>query len=282
MPSIGKEKLEELRREIGEKENLLVAFSGGVDSGFLLKVAHDLLGKERVLAVTVDSELFPRRELADLKEFLKHTDISHKIVRFSWQRSDDFVRNPYNRCYYCKRECAKLLKDIAAEEGITTIAEGVTLSDIDEHRPGIVASREGGVWHPLVEVGITKNEVRHLAKEIGLPFWAKPSSPCLATRIEYGERITEERLKMIEAAEDFLKDRGFKQFRVRLHRGGIARIEVDKKELNAFCDATIIEEVYRKLIILGFNYVTLDLEGYRSGSMDNLHPPTNLARSDNL
>jgi len=283
MPSIGKKKLEELRRKIGEKENLLVAFSGGVDSGFLLKVAHDVLGKERVLAVTVDSELFPRRELADLKDFLKHTDLSHKIVRFSWQRIDDFVKNPYNRCYYCKRECAKLLKDIAAKEGITTIAEGVTVSDVDEYRPGIVASREEGIlWHPLVEVGITKHEVRHLAKEIGLPFWDKPSSPCLATRVEYGEWITEERLKMIEAAEDFLKDRGFKQLRVRLHRGGIARIEVDKKELNAFFDATIIEEVCRKLKALGFNYVTLDLEGYRSGSMDDLHPPTNLARSDNL
>jgi uncharacterized protein len=282
MPSIGKKKLEELRRELGEKENLLVAFSGGVDSGFLLKVAHDVLGKERVLAVTVDSELFPRRELADLKDFLKQTDISHKIVRFSWQRIDDFVRNPYNRCYYCKRECAKLLKDIAAQEGITTIAEGVTLSDTDEHRPGIVASREGGIWHPLVEVGITKNEVRHLAKEIGLPFWAKPSSPCLATRIEYGERITEERLKMIEAAEDFLNDLGFKQLRVRLHRGGIARIEVDKEELGAFCAASIIDEVCQKLKTLGFNYVTLDLEGYRSGSMDDSYPPTNFARSDNL
>ncbi|MDI6811796.1 MAG: ATP-dependent sacrificial sulfur transferase LarE [archaeon] len=282
MPSIGKEKLEELRREIGEKENLLVAFSGGVDSGFLLKVAHDVLGKERVLAVTVDSELFPRRELADLKDFLKHTDIPHKIVRVSWQRSDDFVRNSYNRCYYCKRECAKLLKDIAAQEGITTIAEGVTASDIDEYRPGIAASREVGVWHPLVEVGITKNEVRHLAKEIGLPFWAKPSSPCLATRIEYGERITEERLKMIEAAEDFLNDLGFKQLRVRLHRSGIARIEVDKKELDAFCDTTIIEVVCQKLKALGFNYVTLDLEGYRSGSMDDAHPPVNFARSDNL
>jgi len=268
MPRIGKKKLEELRRKLGEKENLLVAFSGGVDSGFLLKVAYDVLGKERVLAVTVDSELFPRRELADLKDFLKQTDIPHKIVRFSWQRIDDFVRNPYNRCYYCKRECAKLLKDIAAQEGITTIAEGVTLSDTDEHRPGSVASHEGGIWHPLVEVGITKNEVRHLANEIGLPFWAKPSSPCLATRVEYGERITEERLKMIEAAEDFLNDLGFKQLRVRLHRGGIARIEVAKKELDAFCDASIIEEVCRKLKALGFNYVTLDLEGYRSGSMD--------------
>ncbi|MDI6885213.1 MAG: ATP-dependent sacrificial sulfur transferase LarE [archaeon] len=282
MPSIGKEKLEELRREIGEKENLLVAFSGGVDSSFLLKVAHDVLGKERVLAVTVDSELFSRRELADLKEFLKHTDIPHKIVQVSWQRSDDFVRNPYNRCYYCKRECARLLKDIAAKEGITTIAEGVTASDIDEHRPGIAASREGGIWHPLVEVGITKDEVRYLAKEIGLPFWAKPTSPCLATRIEYGERITEGRLKMIEAAEDFLNDVGFKQLRVRLHHSGIARIEVDKKELDAFCDTTIIEVVCQKLKALGFNYVTLDLEGYRSGSMDDAHPPVNFARSDNL
>lgn len=268
MPNIGKEKLEELRRKIGEKENLLVAFSGGVDSSFLLKVAHDVLGKERVLAVTVECELFPRRELAHTKSFVTNADIAHKIVRFSWRRIDDFVRNPYNRCYYCKREYAKLLKDIAVKEGITAIAEGVTLSDTEEYRPGIAASREGGIWHPLVEVGITKHEVRQLAKKIGLPFWAKPSSPCLATRIEYGERITEERLKMIEAAEDFLNDLGFMQLRVRLHHGGIARIEVDKKDLGAFCDINMLEDICQKMKSLGFNYITLDLEGYRSGSMD--------------
>jgi uncharacterized protein len=263
-----RKKLEALRRKIGGKEKLLVAFSGGVDSGLLLKVASDVLGKERVLAVTVDSELFPQRELEQVKSFLTHTGIIHKIVQFPWQNNDDFVKNPHNRCYYCKRDFARLLKAIAAEEGIKTIAEGVTVSDFGEFRPGLAAAEEEGVWHPLVEVGITKYEVRQIAKEIGLPFWDKPSSPCLATRVEYGERLTTEKLKMIEAAEDFLKGLGFKQLRVRLHHGGQARIEIANEELKDFCDFEVLNAVSRKLKALGFTYVTLDLEGYRSGSMD--------------
>ncbi|NAS89450.1 ATP-dependent sacrificial sulfur transferase LarE [ANME-1 cluster archaeon AG-394-G21] len=261
------EKLKLLKKKIEEKENLLVAFSGGVDSGFLLKVAHDVLG-EKVLAVTVYSELFPKRELEEVESFLRLTCIPHKIAQFYPLRNDNFARNPCNRCYYCKRDFAKILKELATEECITTIAEGVTSSDIDEYRPGIAASKEEGVWHPLVEVGITKHEVRQIAKEIGLPFWDKTPSPCLATRIEYGERITLEKLKMIEEAEEFLKDLGFKQLRVRLHRGGIARIEVAKEELAGFFDTNVLDVVSKRLKTLGFNYVTLDLEGFRSGSMD--------------
>jgi len=264
-----RKKLEELKRRIKEKENLLVAFSGGVDSGFLLTVAHEVLG-EKVLAVTIDSELFSRRELEHVKSFLDSTGIAHKIVQFSWLRNEDFVRNPYNRCYVCKKLFSEILNEVAAEEGIRTIAEGVTVSDFDEHRPGIAASEEEGIWHPLVEVGMTKNEIRQIAKEIGLPFWNKPPNPCLATRIEYGERITVEKLKMIEEAEDFLKDKGFRQVRVRLHRGGIARIEVGKEEIEVFFDTKMLEDICGKLKTIGFNYVTLDLEGYRSGSMDSL------------
>ena len=263
-----RKKLEELRRNLGEKEKLLVAFSGGVDSGLLLKVASDVLGRERVLAVTIASALFPQRELEQVKHFVTSAGIAHRIVRFPWQRNDDLVSNPRNRCYYCKRDYAKLLKAIAAEAGITTIAEGVTGSDFDEYRPGLRAAKEEGLWHPLAEVGLTKPEVRQVAHEFGLPFWAKPSSPCLATRIEYDERLTEEKLAMIEAAEDFLKDLGFKQLRVRLHSNGLARIEIAQEELDAFCDFDVLQKVSRKLKDLGFTYVTLDLEGYRSGSMD--------------
>ena len=264
---VAREKLEELRKRIEEKENLLVAFSGGVDSGFLLTVAHEVLG-EKVTAVTIDSELFPRRELKHVKSFLTHTGIPHKIVPFGWQRNEAFVRNPHNRCYYCKKYFSQILKEIAAEGGITTIAEGVTASDLAKHRPGIVASKEKGIWHPLAEVGITKTEVRQIAKEIGLPFWDKPSNSCLATRIAYGERITVEELEKIEKAEDCLKDMGFKQVRVRLHHGGIARIEVGKEEIEIFFDTKMLEDICGKLKTLGFHYVTLDLEGYRSGSMD--------------
>ncbi len=270
MPALtAREKLEELRRRLREKDNLLVAFSGGVDSGFLLTVAHEVLG-EKVLAVTIDSELFSRRELEHVKSFLDSAGIAHKIVQFSWLRNEAFVINPYNRCRHCKKAFSKILKEVAAEEGIRTISEGVTVSDFDEHRPGIVASEEEGVWHPLVEVGITKTEVRQMAKEIGLPFWDKPPNPCLATRIEYGERITVEKLKMIEEAENFLKDMGFRQVRVRLHHGGIARIEVGKEEIEVFFDTKMLEDICGKLKTIGFNYVTLDLEGYRSGSMDSL------------
>jgi uncharacterized protein len=265
---IASEKLEELRRKLGEKEKLLVAFSGGVDSGLVLKVASDVLGKERVLAVTIASALFPQRELEQVARFVTDAGIPHKIIEFPWQRNDDLVSNPPERCYYCKRGYAKLLKKIAAGEGITTIAEGVTVSDFDEYRPGLLAAQEEELWHPLAEVRLTKQEVRQIAQEIGLPFWDKPSSPCLATRIEYGERLTGEKLAMIEAAENLLKDLGFKQLRVRLHRGGLARIEIAQEELDAFCDFDVLQKVSRKLKDLGFTYVTLDLEGYRSGSMD--------------
>lgn len=260
-------KLEDLRKILNEKENLVVAFSGGVDSGFLLKVAHDVLG-EKVLSVTIESELFPRRDLEHVKSFLDRTGIKHKIVPFSWQSAEDFVRNPFDRCYVCKKVFARILKEVATEEGITTIAEGVTVSDFDEHRPGIVASKEEEVWHPLVETGITKTEVKQIAKETGLPFWNKPPNACLATRIEYGERITVEKLEMIEKAEDFLKDMGFRQVRVRLHRSGIARIEVKKEEMAVLFDTKMLECISENLKMFGFNYVTLDLEGYRSGSMD--------------
>jgi uncharacterized protein len=270
MPALtARKKLEELKRRMREKENLLVAFSGGVDSGFLLTAAHEVLG-EKARAVTIVSELFPRRELEHVKSFLDSTGIAHKIVQFSWQRNEAFVINPYDRCYVCKKLFSEILKEVAAEEGLRTIAEGVTVSDFDEHRPGIVASKEEGIWHPLVEVGMTKTEIRQIAKEIGLPFWDRPPSPCLATRIEYGERITVEKLEMIEEAEDFLKDMGFRQVRVRLHRGGIARIEVGKEEIEGFFDTKMLEDICGKLKTIGFNYVTLDLEGYRSGSMDSL------------
>jgi len=261
-------KLERLKEKITEKENLLVAFSGGVDSGFLLTVAYEVLG-EKVQAATIDSEVFPRRELEYVKNFLNQMDIAHKIVPLSVLIDEDFVLNPYNRCYHCKTVFSRALKEVATEEGLTTIAEGVTTSDFGEHRPGIAASEEEGLWHPLAEVGITKPEVRQMAKEIGLPFWDKPPNPCLATRIAFGERITSEKLEMIEAAEEFLIARNFGQVRVRLHRDGIARIEVLKEELAMLFDTKLLADICVQQKKLGFRYVTLDLEGYRTGSMEN-------------
>jgi uncharacterized protein len=261
-------KLEALRTALGTRERLLVAFSGGVDSGLLLTVAAEVLGKERVLAVTMVSELFPERELEQVQQFIARTGIRHQLVQFPWQRYPALVQNRRDRCAVCKREMVKILQELAAHEGIETVAEGVTVSDLTEDRPGLAVAAAAGIWHPLVEAGITKPEARLIAKELGLPFWNKPSSPCLATRVEYDEPLTVEKLQRIELAEALLKARGFTQLRVRFHRGGLARIEVAPEELGGFCDFSLLPEVTRRLKALGFTYVTLDLEGYRSGSMD--------------
>ncbi len=266
------EKRAALRRSIRARGELVIAYSGGVDSGLLLVLACELLGADNVLAVTLSSSLLPQREVAAIERFVEERGIRHQFVPFPWQRNEAFIRNPRDRCFYCKREMAQLLHQIAAAEGISTVAEGVTASDYEEFRPGLRAATEAGIWHPLAEAGLTKREVREFAADMGLPFAAKPASPCLATRLAYGERLTAEKLQRIESAETFLRELGFARVRVRLHRGGLARIELNRNDLGAFCEPTLRACVARKLKALGFRYVTLDLEGYRSGSMDNTSP----------
>lgn len=260
------DKLERLREKIAEKEGILVAFSGGVDSGLLAKVAYDVLG-ENAFAVILDADTLPRSELRDAEKFAEEIGIKHSIVKISELDNEDFTGNPPDRCYHCKKVSAKVLKEIASQKGIEIIAYGVNLSDFDEHRPGIKASDEEGIWHPFVDVAITKEDIRSISRELGLFLWDKSSSACLASRIPYGEEITKEKLKMIEQAEEALKERGLTQVRVRMH-GRVARIEVLEDEFEMLLNAK--KEIANELKRMGFEYITLDFEGYRSGSMDEV------------
>lgn len=260
------DKLERLKENIIDKKKVLVAFSGGVDSGLLLKVTYDALGDD-AFCVILDTETLPRIELKYAKEFVEGLGCRYEIIKHSELENEEFTKNSSDRCYYCKNESAKVLKKAASDREIKCIADGVNLSDFDEHRPGIKACDEAGIWHPFVDVGITKSDIREISKELGLSFWNKPSSACLSSRIPYGEDITKDKLLMIERAEETLIKRGFVQVRVRMH-GDIARVEVLGDEMEVVLGLRDI--IVKELKAIGFKYVTLDLEGYRSGSMDEV------------
>jgi uncharacterized protein len=255
-----------LKRRIREKEKLLVSFSGGVDSSLLAKVAHDVLGAG-ALAVVLDCETLPRSELEGARDLARSLDLNLRIARFSLLEDEEFARNPVNRCYLCKKRSAQVLKGIAEAEGIACIADGLNLSDYGDYRPGISACDEEGIWHPFVEAEMTKQDIREVSRCLGLPFWNKPTSACLSSRIPYGQRITEDCLRMVEQAEDRLRSMGFGQLRVRCH-GNLARIELSREDGQRALDQR--EEIARMLKTAGFDYVTLDLEGFRSGSMNEV------------
>lgn len=259
-----KEKLEHLKEIIKEKDSLIIAFSGGIDSSLVAKVAFDVLD-EKALAVTLTSDTFSKRELENAKKIAKEIGVHHMIIKSSELGNKAFVRNPENRCYYCKKEEVIVLKRIANENRIKYIADGVNLSDFDEHRPGIKALDEEDIIHPLVEAGVKKSDIKVMAKSLGLSNYDMPSTTCLASRIPYDEEITSEKLKRIEEAESFILSLGLRQVRVRCHKG-VARIEVEKEEIERVI--SLRKEIVRRLKIVGFKYTTLDLEGYRSGSMD--------------
>ncbi len=260
------EKLEDLKKRIAEKGKLLVAYSGGVDSSFLAKVAHDVLG-EGALAVILDSETYAKSELEQAIRLAESLGLNFRVAKFSILADDEFVQNPSTRCYICKKRSAAVLLGIADEEGIRCIADGVNLSDLGDYRPGITACDEEGIWHPFVDSKISKEDIRTLAEIQGLPIWNKPSSACLASRIPYRERITKENLRMVGEAEDYLKSLGFGQLRVRSH-GQTARIELSKPDLQRALNCR--DEIVLRLKGIGFKYVTLDLEGFRSGSTNEV------------
>lgn len=251
--------------------SLLVAFSGGVDSTFLVAVARGVLPRKSLLAVTGLSPTFPEREVAGAKRLAGLLDVEHVLVPTGEMDIPEFRSNPVNRCYFCKRELFSQFRRIAQHRQISWVAEGSTMDDMTDHRPGRKAVRQLQVRSPLEEAGLKKEEIRLLSRQLNLPTWDRPSFACLSSRFPYGDPITEKGLKMVDRAEQFLLDLGFRQVRVRLH-GHMARIEIPKADMARFLEPALRNRVNQRLKQMGFAYVALDLEGYRSGSMNETLP----------
>lgn len=260
------QKLEHLKAYIGSLGSAAVAFSGGVDSTFLLAVAHEVLN-DQVIAVTAQSCSFPERELKEAKEFCKTHGIRHEICKSEELEIDGFSQNPPNRCYLCKHELFEKIGALAKREGLNAVCEGSNMDDNGDYRPGLKAVAELGVKSPLREAELSKEEIRALSKEMGLPTWNKQSFACLSSRFVYGETISEEKLKMVDQAEQLLLDYGFHQVRVRIH-DMLARIEVLPEEFDRLMEDAVRTDIVQKFKSYGFTYVTMDLSGYRTGSMN--------------
>jgi uncharacterized protein len=263
------EKYTRLKEILLSMGKVLIAFSGGVDSTFLLKVARDTLEDRDVLAVTALSPLYPDRELQEAKKTAQEMGVKHHLIESNELEIEEFPENPPNRCYFCKRELFGKLQNVARHEGFPFVAEGSTLDDEEDHRPGRKAIQELGIRSPLKEALLTKDEIRRVSRALGLPTWDKPSFACLASRFPYGEKITLNALRMVDEAEAFLFGLGFKQVRVR-HYQSLARIEIYPDEMSRLLDGFLREKVVGRLKEIGYRYVTLDLQGFRSGSMNEV------------
>ncbi|CAH2213672.1 ATP-dependent sacrificial sulfur transferase LarE [Tepidibacter aestuarii] len=262
------EKLKVLKNNLSKLDNLTVAFSGGVDSTFLLKIAQDVL-REKVLAVTVNAFIHTNKEIQESIDYANEINIKHIVLNINDINIKEFIDNVPERCYFCKKDIFTKIKKVSNENDINNIADGSNIDDLSDFRPGMKALKELGIISPLKEAGLTKQDIRDLSKMLNIPTWNKPSFACLASRIPYNHKITPKKLNMIEKSEEYISQLGFKQFRVR-HHGEIARIELKQDEILNFLESGSSNKVCEYLKSLGFNYVTIDLLGYRTGSMNEV------------